>query len=242
MINLYIDTIVKKIYEIQNKEKDKFQEVADRIYSSLSKNGVLHVFGTGHSNLLAQDLIYRAGGLVPINLISNPSITLEHDPVQASMMEKVAGISEVFLQGHKIEKNDVFLIISTSGCNQVPIEISKSIAERGLFTIGITSKDYSEHIKVKKNITQSLYDIVDVVFDNRVGIGDCCLQHGTDSYGTMSTILVSSILNSIIIHVIEKYNQNNQNAPIFVSNNLSDQSSLRNAQLLDYYEGRLHYT
>lgn len=239
MIDKYISLIVNNIHIILQDERDKIVEVARKIYNSLENGGILHIFGTGHSNLLAQDLVYRAGGLVPINIISTPSLTLEHDPIKAAKMEKIPGISEVLFTGLKTRKNDVFIIISTSGCNAVTVEMAQIACENGLFVVGITSKKYSEYIKEKRKLRRSLYDIADIAIDNKVEVGDCCLETDGNKFGTMSTILVSSILNCITVEVLQSFIIEGKELPIFVSNNMFDNSNQRNIEMIKKYSSQL---
>ena len=80
LFSIVIDTLNLILKE----EGEHIQSVVQMITKSISSDGIVHIFGCGHSHLFAEDLSYRAGGLEPINPILDIGYTLMGGPASRS--------------------------------------------------------------------------------------------------------------------------------------------------------------
>ncbi|WP_347709295.1 SIS domain-containing protein [Bacillus sp. FJAT-47783] len=192
--------------------------------------------------MLGEELFYRAGGLVPVNPIFIEDLMLHKGAVRSSQLERTSGIAAHFMKEIDIKRNDVFIIVSTSGRNPVPIEVAQIAKERGAFTIAITSPRYAIHQPSRHPDGLFLYEVVDLVIDNHAPIGDTLLHEEAFSlsFGPSSTAIGSTIINGISAEAINIMIQNGTTPPIFKSGNV-DGADEFNKQLIEKYKKRMPY-
>ena len=84
----YLPKICEMLSTIEQSENALIEESARVIYSSLREGGVLHVFATGHSHMIADELFYRSGGLVPVNPLLSSDIMVYEGAIHSTMIER----------------------------------------------------------------------------------------------------------------------------------------------------------
>lgn len=229
-----IKLLLDRIVETQH---SRIGLAAQRIAASLMQGGVLHVFGSGHSAMVGKEVTQRAGGLVPISLIPDPS---------EGLAERVEGYGKVLLDAYArkygLNPGEVILIVSTSGRNPVPIEIAMEARIRGLYTIAITSVEYSKVIPSRHTSGKRLFEVVDLVLDNCVPPGDAMVEVREigQKAGPSSTIAGAFLANMLMLRVIEEICRCGGTPPILKSQNL-DGADEHNQKLLLTYRGRLSF-
>ncbi len=72
LANDYLNNAQRLLETIQDTQLDAILEAASWITDSLLKGGVFHLFGSGHSHIIANEAHGRAGGLVPVQPIKDP--------------------------------------------------------------------------------------------------------------------------------------------------------------------------
>ena len=121
----YFDAIRAVLSEAEQKNADTIADSsAATIAESIAAGGILHLFGTGHGHMLAEELFYRAGGLVPVNAILDPTLMLHESALASSLAERLPGYAEVVLSRYRVEPGETMIIASNSGRNSVPIEMA----------------------------------------------------------------------------------------------------------------------
>ena len=131
-----------------------------------ANGGLLHVIGAGHSAMLGEELFYRAGGLAPVN----------HGAMRSTMLERVEGYVATLLRSAGVREGDVVLVVSTSGVNVFSVEAALEARKLGAKTVAITSKQYSSPLELRNPWGKRLYEVADVVIDNKVPRGDAVLE------------------------------------------------------------------
>src|SRR5699024_10223480 len=159
----YFNTIGQMLSDVEEKESENIMKASTLLEKSISQDGVLHVFGCGHSQMYAMELFYRAGGLVPVNAILAPALSLSPAAPLSTFSERQHDLAEVILNNEKTRKQDVMLIVSTSGRNAVPIEMALEAKKKGMKVIALTSLDFSEKVSSRHESGQKLYHIADIV-------------------------------------------------------------------------------
>jgi len=195
------------------------------IADAIVQGGTLHVFGTGHSHMLAEELYVRAGGLVHVNAILEPSLMLHEDPARATELERQEGLAAEILVKHEMRAVDVLIVASNSGRNPVPIEMALLAKERGLVVITLTSLAHSQAVASRHSSGRRRFEGADVVRDNGGELGDAVLEvegHPTRACPT-STVIGAAILNAVVATAIEELLRMGVVPPILVSSNVDRQ-------------------
>jgi len=236
----YFSRIGDLLDKVADKESESIKEAADLITNSISEDGVLHVFGCGHSQMYAMELFYRAGGLVPVNAILTPALSLSPTAPLSTFGERQEGLAKVILDAENIKPQDVMVIVSTSGRNAVPIEMALEAKSRGLKVIALTSLSFSEEVSSRHKSNKKLYELADIVLDNHGEPGDAIMETpGVESkFGSTSSIVGFTILQSIVVQVIENLSQKGIEPPIYVSSNLDKEDQI-NKEFIEKYRSRI---
>jgi uncharacterized phosphosugar-binding protein len=209
-------------------------QLAPVIGASLARGGVLHTFGSGHSELISREIIGRAGGLVCISGVIDPT---------AGFIENLVGYGTRLIERHdrqyQLLPGETIIVISNSGKNSSPIEVAQYSKKKGLSVIGLTSLAMSSTAVTVHPSGQRLHEIADYVLDNGGIPGDTIIEvrEGIMS-GPTSTFIGCSLLNWLMLSVVEWLKTNGHPLPILRSQNLPG-SIEHNRRLGENYKGRL---
>jgi uncharacterized phosphosugar-binding protein len=217
----YFERIRKLIDRVEQDEDSALQHAADLIATSIANGGIVHVFGSGHSNLLAQEVFHRAGGLVPVNAMLDVNLTI-FGSARATMVERLEGYAPSVIASYDIRPGEVVIVISTSGVNPVPIEIAQRAKELGAIAIAVMSANEYADAPSRHSSGVRLADVVDLVLDTHVPIGDAVQPIGDGGIvvGATSTILGAVLLNSLFVSVAAELAARGEPVPAFVSQNI----------------------
>ena len=235
----YFHELQKLLDIVLEQENERIAEAGQMIVSRLQKGGIVQLFGSGHSHLLAQDAFYRAGGLVPVRPITIEPLTLHAGALTSSKNEKDPTIIERHKELFQFQENDVCIIISTSGRNNAPIDAALLAKQSGVLVMSMQSLEYREqptrHISGKR-----LEDVVDVVINTHIPIGDGLLHHQQMQYAPASTVIGSAILQALFSQVIETLADGQEVLPVFESNNV-ESNKQHNETMIANYQSRINF-
>jgi uncharacterized phosphosugar-binding protein len=208
--------------------------LAPVIGASLARGGVLHTFGSGHSEVISREIIGRAGGLVCISGVIDPT---------AGFIENLVGYGTKLIERHdrqyQLLPGETIIVISNSGKNSAPIEVALYAKQKGLNIVGLTSAAMSAATKTVHPSGKRLHEIADHVLDNGGIPGDTIIEvrDGIMS-GPTSTFIGSSLLNWLMLSVVEWLRDNGHPLLILRSQNLPNAIE-HNRTLGEKYRGRL---
>lgn len=239
--NLFYDKIFETLNAIKNKEGGNIENAANIITESFLNDKVLHVLGTGHSMIITQELFYRAGSLVPVNAIMDPSLS-SINAVKSTLTERLSGYAKVLLDYYGISKNDVLLVISLSGVNAVPVEAAVEAKERDAYVIALTSFEASSKLQPRNKYGKRLYEVANITIDNHAPFGDASvrLKNLPQAVAPLSTIANAFIVNLIVIKVAENYLAKGLQPPIWVSSNVPE-GDKANEKYLEKYQNKIRH-
>lgn len=185
-------------------QAEPIARAAEKLATSIGHGGILHTFGTGHSHLIAEELYYRAGGLVSVNPILIDGLMLHRDPLLSTQLERLPGLAAVILESQMISSVDVALVASNSGGNAVSVEITQEMRKRGVTVIGITSMTHATSRESRTGPLPRLHEVADIVIDNCGVVGDAILQiDGFDQrVAPTSTSVGAAIANAIVAQTV----------------------------------------
>ncbi|MED4227558.1 SIS domain-containing protein [Neobacillus cucumis] len=240
MYELYFQKINELLALINKMEKETIKAAGEKIAQSIQNEGIVHVFGCGHSHILGEEVFYRAGGLAPINPILIPDLMLHKGAVRSSNLEKKDDYADQFLPDLDIRSEDAMLVVSTSGRNPVPIDVAQFAKQQEASVITISSHIYAKNISSRHKSGKYLSDFADIAIDNHIPIGDALLKLSSSvvPFGPGSTVIGTAIINGIMVEAINHMVKTSFLPPIFKSSNI-DGAEEHNRYLIDKYKSRI---
>lgn len=235
----YYGNVCRVIERVMHSQSDSIEKAGTAIAECIKRDGIIYVFGCGHSHIIGEDLFFRAGGLAPVCAVLDADLMLNDGAEKSSCMERISGIAKPIFDRYGITKNDVLIVVSTSGINAVPVEMAQYAHQKGVLTIAITSMSYAND-KPYNNSGKHLYECADIVLDNCVCHGDAAVSINDElpKVGPISTISSSMIAQCIMICAEEFLVKNGEMPPIYMSGNVEGGRE-KNKALIDKYRPRI---
>ncbi len=227
----YLNEITAILNRIENEEPENLALASDAVAEVICNDALVHIFGCGHSHLVALDTFYRAGGLACVSPLLDEDLMLHDGGAKSSRMEKIPGIGAEAFRRHAVKQDDLVVVISASGKNAAPVEVLRCAKTAGVKTIAISSSAYKTHGAV-------LLDEADIGIDSKVVYGDAVIPVGDVMMGGMSTFAGLFILNSALIEGARKALARGVTPPIYRSGNVEGGTAL-NVALEERYFGRI---
>lgn len=240
LYNEYFEKVKEILENVEITQKDAIENSAIMVAEAIKNDGVLHVFGCGHSQMYAMEVFYRAGGLVPVNAILTPALSLSPTAPLSTFGERQEGLAKAILDNENVSESDIILIVSTSGRNAVPIEMAIEAKNRGLKVIALTSYKFAESVTSRHKTGKKFYEFADVVLDNCGVSGDAAMEiDGLEAkFGPTSSVIGFTIIQSIIVQAVAHLVESGVKPPIWVSSNLDNGDKI-NREYIEKYRGRI---
>ncbi len=229
----YLNNIIENLKEIEETQSEKIEKVQRLVADVIEKDGLIHIFGCGHSHIPALDSFYRAGGLANVSPMLDTDLMLHNGAAKSSRMEKMSGIGSEIFRRYKIEKRDILIVFSASGKNEVPCEVADRAREAGIFTVGVSSSNYFGR-------GGKLHDHVDLHIDCLVPYGDASVDVGNIKMGGLSTSAFCYILNTVLIGGARIAEEKGIKPPVYLSGNIEGGRE-HNIALEERYLGRIKH-
>jgi len=232
----FVDAARLILDQVARTQREAIENATQWVADSLMAGGLWHVFGTGHSHFIAEEVYYRAGGLVPVNAILFPPLMQHEGPVTSTKLERLPGLARIILDKYEVRPGEVLTIVSNSGKNAVPVEMAMYAREKGLKTVAITSINQSRAATLGEGQSRKLYEVCDVVIDNCGNAGDAALAvPGTELMtAATSSIVGIAVMEQIVYGVACKYAEAGLEPPVFKTANLPGGDAW-NARMIETY-------
>lgn len=225
------------------------QKAAAVAAESIAKGNLIHVIGPGgHSNMAAEEVLWRSGGLVPINAILDAGTNLIHGAKRSNYIERLPGYAAKVFDAYRLGKTpgEVIVIANAYGINAMCIDSALEAKKRGMISIGITSRAFADRLAPdhpsRHPSCKNLYQEVDYFIDNHIPYGDAVVDvEGVDQkVGPTATICNVVAINSLMIEVVKALKAMGIDPPIWTSANLPG-GDQKNKQYEDAYIPRVRH-
>jgi uncharacterized phosphosugar-binding protein len=168
----------REILDKIGKQEDQIQKAADWFAESILAGRMVHVFGSGHSRIMVEEMWPRYGSFPGFNPIVELSLTYHNNVVgangqrQAMYLENVSGLAEKILRNFGLSEKDTALIISSSGCNVVPIEMAELFQKKKIKVVALITQKHLTASTSKRADGKKLSDFADLLLDTGAPAGD----------------------------------------------------------------------
>ena len=193
-------------------QADAIHQAADWFAGTILAGRMVHLFGSGHSRIMVEEMWPRYGSFPGFNPIVELSLTFHNAVVgangqrQAMFLENTPGLAERILRNYDLSPTDSALVASSSGCNVVPIEIAREFQQRGVKVVALISRQHSEASESRHESGKKLHDFADLVLDTGAPVGDAMTAiDGMDTpVSPGSTVGGCMIVNALKAEVAER--------------------------------------
>jgi len=233
---------LENIEELLKKDKTHSESIeiaSSTVANSLKNDGLIHVFGTGHSHMLAEEMFYRAGGLGAVNPILEEDLMLHKNASKSTELERDPSLVSTILERHELRKGDVFIIASRSGGNALIEAMALEVKERGLTLIAITSLNHATSPAARAQ-GRKLHELADICIDNLGEVGDASINYRQipEKTGPTSTVIGAVIVNAIVARAVEIALEEGFTPQIFSSSNTAS-GDVHNTRLIASLKDRV---
>jgi uncharacterized phosphosugar-binding protein len=203
-------------------QADAIETASQWSAEAIAADGLVHLFGTGHSRIPVEEMFPRYGSYPGFNPIVELSMTFHTQVVgangqrQAMFIERTPGLADVILSNFSFGPKDVMVVFSAGGTTAVPVEMARGARRRGIRVIAVTSVEQSMSSAVDPAVGSRLLDEVDLVIDLCTPHADAMISiAGLDTpVGPGSTIAAVAIVNSIKVRTAQLLTEQGAMPPV----------------------------
>lgn len=212
---------VENLFATLTKQNAKAVEaVARKTRGVVDSGGLIYVFGSGHSSILAEEAFHRAGGLIPVHPILHEFLSPHASPKVSGKLERVEGIAPILFARSGAKSGDAMWIVSNSGINAAAIEMAMECRRAGVAAIALTNVAHSRSAPSRHSSGKRLLDLCDLVLDNHCPPGDALLEISGVRVAAGSTLANCFLFNWVLAAACELWAADGKSLPIYRSANL----------------------
>jgi uncharacterized phosphosugar-binding protein len=208
----YLDQAQAILERVRATQTEAIERAAELCAQTIAGDGLVHLFGTGHSRIFVEEMFPRHGSFPGFHPIVELSLTYHNLVVgsngqrQAMFLEHVEGFGNVIMRNFVFAQPDCFILFSNSGINEVVIDVALESKRQNLPVIAVVSVDHCTSSKALHSSGKKLTDIADIVIDNCTPAGDALVRVDglEDPVGPGSTIGAAAVTNALKCLIAEK--------------------------------------
>lgn len=211
----YLNAAQGILDRIRTTQMDALERAAEICTASIAGDGLVHLFGTGHSRMFIEEMFPRHGSFPGFHPIVELSLTYHNQIVgangqrQAMFLEHVEGLGKTIMRNFVFSAPDSFIVFSNSGVNEVVVEVALEAKARQLPVIAVVSVEHCLASTPKHSSGKRLTDVADVTLDNCVPAGDALVRVAglADPVGPGSTIGAAALTNALKCLIADRLTQ-----------------------------------
>jgi uncharacterized phosphosugar-binding protein len=244
---LYFDRVTALMRRILDEEKHSLDAAATRLAEQIAADRLVHVYGPGgHSNLAAQEIFFRAGGLMHVNAILDEGTLLSNGALRSMAVERTPGYGKMVIADNRLGAGDLLLLTNAYGINAALIDAALEAKARGAFVIGVSSREHAANTRAehpaRHPTKQNLHDVVDLTIDTKVPVGDAMIEVAGmgERIAAVSTFANAFALNCLVIRTVAKLVEQGVEPPVWRSGNAPGGDEA-NARFLARFRDRVRW-
>ncbi|MCK6210797.1 sugar isomerase domain-containing protein [Georgenia sp. EYE_87] len=237
-----IDTHLDRILA---EESANIRRAAELLADQVAADRLIHVYGPGgHSNLAAQEVFFRAGGLMHIAAVLDEGTMLSNGALRSMAMERTPGYGRVVIEDRDLGPDDLLVLVNAYGINAALIDAALTARERDVTLVGISSRSHAEQTApdhpARHPTGANLHDLVDVAIDCKVPVGDAVMEvpGASERIAAVSTFANAYVLNCLTLATVEALVARGVEPPVWRSGNAPGGDEA-NARFLARFRGRV---
>jgi len=220
--------------EVFENERENLEAAASAAAKTLISGGMNYTFGTGHAHILAEEIFYRAGGLVKVYPIFDEKLMLHVSASESSHWERKEDLTRELIKNAGVKAGDTVFVFSNSGRNCSPVEAAISARELGATVIGVTNLTHSKASTPRNPYGKRLFEVSDIVIDNRGCLGDAAINVGDRTLGPTSTAVGAAIMQALVCRIFQLTDLAGSPAETFMSSNVDGGDEANEAYIKKY--------
>ena len=239
-VTAYLEHARSLIDRLLTTQLSEIERAGDLVAAAIAADALVHVFGSGHSHMFAEEFFYRAGGLAAVDPILRDELMLHRSAVESTVFEREPGRGTAIFESLTISPGDVLVVASNSGGNLVAVELAQAARAVGMPVIAILSVSHAKSVGSLHGGGGQLAELADVVIDNGGVAGDASVTvPGVPTpVGPTSTVVGAAIVNAIVVRAVAQAAASGVEPGVFHSSNMAG-GDARNEELLDRYRPRV---
>ncbi|HZQ09504.1 MAG TPA: SIS domain-containing protein [Anaerolineae bacterium] len=222
----YVDAITNIIRTIHDGEEANVLAAARVLADQIAQGNLIHVIGTGgHSMIGAEEMFFRAGGLVPINPIFEPGLTLAMGAFHSTAVERTPNLMPGVLKLYGLKPGGAIIIVNAYGINSATIDTALEAKRLGLTVIGVTGQETADTLAPnhpsRHPSGKNLYQIADIFINTHVPVGDAVLELAgvPQKVASISTFANAFVVEWLVIETVNLLVERGIEPPIWKSAN-----------------------
>jgi uncharacterized phosphosugar-binding protein len=240
----YLVAITGVLQEITKDQFPAIQTAASWVSDKISSDELVYVYGPGgHSNLAAQEVFFRAGGLMNVSAILDGGTLLSNGALRSMQLERTPGYGRIVIADNRLTAGDLLILVNAYGINAALIDAALEARERGVRIVGISSRAHATKTPAthpaRHPSRKNLHDLVDLHIDSKIDVGDVALRIGDSGIatGALSTFANAFVLNTLMATAIAMSMDSGIRPAVWVSGNATggDEANKGN---VDKFRGR----
>ncbi|MBN9221982.1 MAG: SIS domain-containing protein [Mesorhizobium sp.] len=235
----YLSELAARVGRLMEQNAEAIAAAAAAVERTAKADGLVYIFGTGHSHTMAEEAHYRAGGLAfTVPILSTP-LMVHEGAVASTAFERMSGVIVPVFEHYPMDANDVLIVVSNSGVNAATVEAAQLGKQRGATVVAITSQDYSRQAAHGRT---RLADVADIVLDNGAPPGDAIMRvpGGELRVGPISTSIGAALMNAVFAEVAVRLQSSGADAPVYLSANMPGAKEVNEGLIARYRKRNRH--
>lgn len=225
----YLTKIAQIIKKIGSEQTENMSIAADICADVINSGKLVHLFGSGHSVLIVQDIFPRYGGVVGWHPLMDPRLMWNNvigpgGARELLWIERQEGYVKNFLQSYNFQPGEAIIVFSHGGLNAAPIEAAMYAREHDLKVIAVSSGENYKKAMATHSSGKKLGDLADVLIDNCCPLEDAlvAIPGYYQKVGASSTVAAITISQTIASETALRLQKLGHKMYIFVSPNVTE--------------------